>query len=100
MAFRIGGFAAEHKEKKQESHMMETRVQSAPKKSVVQVYFAESGRKLVYFNDLFDLHLRMVSAKSLILIDNRQGRWYDMPIKAAEEPDYIKRKCYSWMSRS
>lgn len=56
MAFKIGGFAAEHQEKKKQERIMEApKVMAAHKKSVVQVYFA-NGKKLAYYNDQFDLH--------------------------------------------
>lgn len=48
MAFQIG-FTAEHSETKP---VTSGRV---PRKSVVQVWFSDSGRKLAYYNDRFDL---------------------------------------------
>lgn len=58
MAFKIGGFAADHHEKKQQQEQPQP-VQKqavAPKKSVVKVYFISSGKTLSYYNDKFDLH--------------------------------------------
>ena len=57
MAFKIGGFAAEYHEKKQQEQPQTVQQQAvAPKKSVVKVYFISSGKKLSYYNDQFDLH--------------------------------------------
>ena len=55
MAFKIG-FAAEHPESKPAaSTYTEQQVQAAPRKSVVQVYFAGRNMTLAYYNDQFDL---------------------------------------------
>ncbi|MGN0967670.1 MAG: SWIM zinc finger domain-containing protein [Oscillospiraceae bacterium] len=56
MAFRIG-FAAENPEKKptEAAYAVPQRA-TAPRKSVVQVYFAGRNMTLAYYNDLFDLH--------------------------------------------
>lgn len=56
MAFKIGGFAAEYQEKKQQEQPQPVQQVAAPKKSVVKVYFIGSGKKLSYYNDQFDLH--------------------------------------------
>jgi hypothetical protein len=56
MAFKIGGFAAEYHEKKQQEQPQPVQQVVAPKKSVVKVYFIGSGKKLSYYNDQFDLH--------------------------------------------
>ena len=56
MAFKIGGFAAEYHEKKQQEQPQPVQQVAAPKKSVVKVYFIGSGKKLSYYNDQFDLH--------------------------------------------
>ena len=57
MAFKIGGFAAEHHEKKQQEQPQPVQQQAvAPKKSIVKVYFINSGKKRSYYNDQFDLH--------------------------------------------
>lgn len=56
MAFKIG-FAAEHPEKKStEITYTAQQMQTAPRKSVVQVYFAVRNMTLAYYNDQFDLH--------------------------------------------
>ena len=56
MAFQIG-FAAEYSEKKPaEATYTVSRQAAAPRKSVVQVYFADRNMTLAYFNDQFDLH--------------------------------------------
>ena len=56
MAFRIG-FAAEQPESKPVKVTYTVPQEpTAPRKSVVQVYFADSNRKLAYYNDQFDLH--------------------------------------------
>ena len=56
MAFKIGGFAAEHYEKKrQEQAAPVPQTTVVPKKSVVKVYFPGSGKKLAYYNDQFEL---------------------------------------------
>ena len=55
MAFKISGFAAEQHEEKAEQKQPVS-MAAIPKKSVVQVYFPGSGRKLAYYNDQFDLH--------------------------------------------
>lgn len=55
MSFKIG-FTAEHQEKKQnEAAYTAQNVQTAPRKSVVQVRFPERGITLAYYNDSFDL---------------------------------------------
>ena len=43
MAFKIGGFAAEYQEKKQQEQTQPVQQVVAPKKSVVKVYFIGSG---------------------------------------------------------
>ena len=56
MAFKIG-FAAEHPENKPAGVTYTAQqVQAAPRKSVVQVYFADRNMTLAYYNDQFDLH--------------------------------------------
>ena len=50
MAFKIGGFAAEYQEKKQQEQPQPVQQVAAPKKSVVKVYFIGSGKKLSYYN--------------------------------------------------
>ena len=56
MAFKIG-FAAEHPENKPaEVTYTAQQMQAAPRKSVVQVYFAGRNMTLAYYNDQFDLH--------------------------------------------
>ena len=56
MAFKIG-FAAEHPENKPVGVTYTAQqVQAAPRKSVVQVYFADRNMTLAYYNDQFDLH--------------------------------------------
>lgn len=56
MAFKIGGFAAEYQEKKQQEQVWPvSQTTIVPKKSVVKVYFPGSGKKLAYYNDQFDL---------------------------------------------
>lgn len=55
MAFKIG-FAAEHPaEKQNEAAYITQKVQTVPRKSVVQVRFPGRGMALAYYNDLFDL---------------------------------------------
>lgn len=56
MAFKIG-FTAERTEgKRADITQTAPRVQTAPRRSVVQVYFAGRGLTLAYYNDRFDLH--------------------------------------------
>lgn len=56
MAFRISGFGADSREKKEMiSAYKETRQTIVPRKSLVQVRFPGKGMALTYFNDLFDL---------------------------------------------
>ena len=56
MAFKIG-FAADTGEKKPAGVTYTAQqVQAAPRKSVVQVYFADRNMTLAYYNDQFDLH--------------------------------------------
>ena len=56
MAFKIG-FAAEHSEKKPaEATYTVPQQAAAPRKSVVQVYFAGRNMTLSYYNNQFDLH--------------------------------------------
>lgn len=56
MTFKIG-FAARHPENKTaECARAETQAQAEPRKSVVQVYFADRNMNLAYYNDRFDLH--------------------------------------------
>lgn len=57
MAFKIGFAAADTSERKPaEATITAQRVQAAPRKSVVQVYFAGRNMTLAYYNDQFDLH--------------------------------------------
>ena len=55
MAFKIG-FAAESSHKKSAEATYSAPRMTAPRKSVVQVYFAGRNMTLAYYNDLFDLH--------------------------------------------
>lgn len=56
MGLKIG-FAAEDSEKKSvEATYTVPQNTSEPRKSVVQVYFADRNMKLAYYNDQFDLH--------------------------------------------
>lgn len=56
MAFKIG-FAAEHPEKKAAASIYTVPQQAtAPRKSIVQVYFTGRNMTLAYYNDQFDLH--------------------------------------------
>ena len=56
MAFRISGFGADTREKKEMIPTYEVDQQSrVPRKSLVQVRFPGKGMALTYFNDLFDL---------------------------------------------
>jgi hypothetical protein len=56
MAFRISGFGAEQREKKEMVSAYEaSRRTVVPRKSLVQVRFPGKGMALTYFNDLFDL---------------------------------------------
>lgn len=56
MTFKIG-FAAEYPESKAaEVTCTALQMQAAPRKSVVQVYFAARNMTLAYYNDQFDLH--------------------------------------------
>lgn len=58
MAFRISGFGAEQREKKEMVSAYEaSRRTVAPRKSLVQVRFPGKGMALTYFNDLFDLNV-------------------------------------------
>ena len=57
MAFKIGFAAADTPEKKPaEAAYTAQQAQAAPRKSVVQVYFAGRNMTLDYYNDRFDLH--------------------------------------------
>lgn len=56
MAFKIG-FTADYPENKQAEATYNVPQQpAAPRKSVVQVYFADRNTALAYYNDRFDLH--------------------------------------------
>ena len=56
MAFKIG-FAAEYPENKPDKvKYTAKKEQAVPRKSVVQVYFADRHMSLAYYNDQFDLH--------------------------------------------
>ena len=56
MAFKIG-FAADTGEKKPVAATYTVPQQAAaPRKSVVQIYFADRHMTLAYYNDQFDLH--------------------------------------------
>lgn len=56
MAYKIG-FTAEHPEKTPSASACPIPQQEAvPRKSVVQVYFADRNMTLAYYNDRFDLH--------------------------------------------
>jgi hypothetical protein len=56
MAFKIG-FASEFLEnKRMESKSAVPEPAAAPRRSMVQVYFAERNMNLAYYNDQFDLH--------------------------------------------
>lgn len=55
MALKIG-FTAEHTEEKHYSNTYSVQhINRAPRKAMVQVYFADSNRTLTYYNDKFDL---------------------------------------------
>ncbi len=57
MAFKIGFTAADTPERKPaEATYTAQQAQAAPRKSVVQVYFAGRNMTLAYYNDQFDLH--------------------------------------------
>lgn len=56
MAFKISGFGADAREKKEMiSTYEETHQTIVPRKSLVQIRFPGKGMALTYFNDLFDL---------------------------------------------
>ena len=56
MRFTISGFGGASKEGQETSAVREAEpVSAAPRKSVVQVCFPETGRSLAYYNDRFDL---------------------------------------------
>lgn len=56
MAFRISGFGADNREKKEKASTYEMIPQPiVPRKSLVQVRFPGKGMALTYYNDLFDL---------------------------------------------
>lgn len=56
MAFKIG-FAVEHPENKHEVDTYTApQLQAAPRRSVVQVYFAGRDMTLAYYNNQFDLY--------------------------------------------
>lgn len=56
MAFKIGFAAGSSDNKPMESTYMIQKQPVAPRKSVVQVYFAGRNMTLAYYNDKFDLH--------------------------------------------
>lgn len=56
MAFRIGFVAEQPESKPVKATYTVPQEQTTPRKSVVQVYFEDSNRKLAYYNDQFDLH--------------------------------------------
>lgn len=56
MSFRIGFSAEETQSKTTEATFIEPQRTIAPRKSVVQVYFAHRHMTLAYYNDRFDLH--------------------------------------------
>ena len=56
MRFTISGFGGASKEGQETPAAREAEpVSAAPRKSVVQVCFPETGRSLAYYNDRFDL---------------------------------------------
>ena len=55
MTLKIG-FTETHSENKPQTAEDRAPRQTAPKKSVVQVFFAARNRTLAYYNDQFDLH--------------------------------------------
>ena len=56
MRFTISGFGGASQEGQETSAVREAEpVSAAPRKSVVQVCFPETGRSLAYYNDRFDL---------------------------------------------
>lgn len=58
MSFHIGGFCGARADKKESMLAYEPeQATSAPRKSVVQVYFAGRGVTLSYYNDQFDLKM-------------------------------------------
>jgi hypothetical protein len=66
MKFQIG-FSAEDKSHESTAQPITAQsVESAPVKSVVQVYFESRNRTLAYFNDRFDLH-----AGDLVYVDGK-----------------------------
>lgn len=57
MKFRIGFAAADSTDRKNaEAAIAAQQVQTAPRKSVVQIYFPGRNMTMAYFNDRFDLH--------------------------------------------
>ena len=77
MAFKLG-FATEQTENKvSKNTTTEQHSQVVPRKSVVQVYFADENRSLAYYNDKFDLHqgdLVFVDGK----LEGKRGRITDV----------------------
>ena len=87
MVFKIG-FAAEHPDDRPEEAICASLCSpAAPRKSVVQVHFAERNMTLAYYNDQFDLH-----PGDLVYVDGKlEGRWgcvvgvsYTFKIKISE----------------
>ena len=56
MAFKIGFTAEPTENKPEEATYAVPQAAAAPRRSVVQVYFADRNRTLAYYNDRFDLH--------------------------------------------
>lgn len=57
MLEKIGFVAADFENRKAQGGAAEQGCKVAPRKSVVQVYFADVCREFAYYNDLFDLHV-------------------------------------------
>lgn len=56
MTFKIGFASDSTASKRAEAEYCPQRVQTTPRKSVVQVYFTQRNMTLSYYNDRFDLH--------------------------------------------
>ena len=87
MAFKIG-FTADFTEEKSGAAERTAQPPSCePRKSVVQVYFAEKNRTLAYYNDRFDLHrgdLVYVSGKLEGLLGRVMEVNYNFKIKISD----------------
>ena len=86
---RIGFNTEPFANKHAESEYIEPMTHPAPRKSVVQVYFAERNMKLAYYNDQFDLKcgdLVYVDGKLEGMLGRVTEVSYNFKIKVSDDP--------------